>query len=87
MPALVYLLCALTSLACAVLLLRRYRRRKVRLLFWSGLAFLALALSNIVLFVDLILVPNMDLSLWRNALTLSGLVLLLYGLIGTSTRP
>ena len=35
----VYVLCLLTSLACAVLLLRSYRQTRIRLLLWSGLCF------------------------------------------------
>ena len=46
MAAIVYILCALTSLTCAVLLLRAYRQNGVRLLFWSGLCFIGLALNG-----------------------------------------
>lgn len=78
----VYILCALTSVACAVLLLRGYRRSGMRLLLWSGLCFVTLAVSNVVLFVDLVVVPeNMDLSLIRSSLGLVGVATLLYGLI------
>ena len=49
MASVVYALCALTSLACAVLLLRAYRRSWARLLFWSGLCFVGLALNNVLL--------------------------------------
>ena len=87
MPALVYVLCALTSLACTGLLLRSYSQKKLRLLLWSGLAFLALALSNVVLFIDLVLLPQVDLAIWRNLLTLSGVLLLLRGLTDASPRP
>jgi len=78
----VYILCALTSIACAVLLLRGYFRSGLRLLLWSGLCFVALAVSNVLLFVDLVLVgPEMDLSLWRSTIALVGVATLLYGLI------
>ncbi|MBN1203746.1 MAG: hypothetical protein JXB05_02335 [Myxococcaceae bacterium] len=77
----VYILCALTSLACAVLLLRGYGRSGLRLLLWSGLCFVALSLSNVLLFVDLVVVQGIDLSLWRSALALVGVATLLYGLI------
>ena len=77
----VYILCALTSMACAVLLLRGYSRSRLRLLLWSGLCFVALAVSNLVLFVDLVVVPGMDLSLVRSSLALVGVATLLYGLI------
>jgi hypothetical protein len=77
----VYILCALTSLACAVLLLRSYFRSGMRLLLWSGLCFVGLAISNMVLFVDLVIMPGMDLSLWRSSIALVGVATLLYGLI------
>jgi hypothetical protein len=81
MAAFVYLLCAVTSVICATLLLRNARRSPTRLLFWSGAAFICFALGNIFLFVDLVLVPETDLVLLRQLFTLGGVVLLLYGLI------
>jgi hypothetical protein len=80
----VYILCALTSIGCTLLLLRAYIRTKLPLLFWSGIAFLAFATSNILLFVDLIVFPEYNLLLWRQLTTLIGVVLLLYGLIRTN---
>jgi hypothetical protein len=77
----VYLLCAITSLACAVLLLRGYRQNGVRLLFWSGLCFIGLALNNALLFIDLRVVPDVDLFVWRSIPALVGIMLLIYGLI------
>jgi hypothetical protein len=81
MATLVYALCALTSLACAVLLLRGYFSTRVRLLLWSGLCFAGLATNNILLLIDKRLVPTMDLSLWRTLPALAGVALLLYGLV------
>ena len=75
----VYLLCAVTSVACAVLLLRAYLRTRTRLLLWSGLCFAGLALNNVVLVVDLIVVPDTDLSTWRLVPAAAGMVLLVYG--------
>jgi hypothetical protein len=80
----VYLLCAATSSLCAVLLLRAYARTGTRLLLWSGLCFTGLALNNAVLVVDLILVPDIDLSTWRLVPAVLGVALLLYGLIWES---
>ena len=77
----VYLLCALTSLACAVLLLRSYRKRKVPLLLYSGLAFVGFALGNAMLVVDVVVVPTVDLILFRGLPVLAGLMVLLYGLV------
>ena len=81
MATLVYALCALTSLACAVLLLRGYRASRVRLLMWSGLCFAGLAANNIILLVDTSVVPTIDLSLWRSLPALIGVAVLLYGLV------
>lgn len=83
--AVVYVLCALTSVACALLLLRAYGRSRLRLLFWSGLCFVLLALENAILFVDLLVVPRTDLSAIHDAVGLLGLLLLLYGLIWEGT--
>jgi hypothetical protein len=77
----VYILCAATSTLCAVLLYRGYRASGARLLFWSALCFLGLALNNIVLIVDVRVVPEIDLSSWRLVPALAGVALLLYGLI------
>jgi hypothetical protein len=77
-----YLLCAATALACSVLLLRRYRRARVPLLLWCGLFFLALMVENVVLFIDLVLLPEVDLSTVRNGTALVGVLLLLGGLFG-----
>jgi hypothetical protein len=81
MSVAVYILCALTSFGCAVMLLRSYLENRARLLLWSSLCFFGLTINNILLFVDLVIVPNTDLTLWRHAATLCGLALLLYGLI------
>ncbi len=77
----VYALCALTSITCAVLLLRSYAHRPMKLLFWSGLCFIGLALNNILLFVDLVIVRDVDLRLWRDLSALGGVSVLVYGLV------
>jgi len=77
----VYALCALTSIACAVLLFRGYRRSRVRLLLWSGLCFVGLALNNVLLFIDLRVLPETDLSLVRTIPAVVGVLVLLYGLV------
>ena len=77
----VYVLCALTSAACAVLLLRAWSRNRMRLLLYSGLCFVWLAINNSILFIDLVLVPELDLSRARALTSLLGASTLLYGLI------
>ena len=82
----VYILCALTSLACTVLLIGRYRKSRVGLLFWSAVAFLLLTVANVLLFIDLVLLgQSMDLSIYRNGVTLIAIGVLLYGLIRNNT--
>jgi hypothetical protein len=81
MAELVYILCAITSLGCAIMLLRGYRKARTQLLFWSCACFICFALTNVLLFVDLVLIPTTDLSLLRNGITLIGLLMLLYGMI------
>lgn len=77
----VYILCALTSLVCAVLLLRAWRRSRLRLLLWSGLCFAGLVLNNIALLLDLIIFPDVDFSLARSVTALMSVAVLLFGLI------
>ncbi|HEX8834437.1 MAG TPA: DUF5985 family protein [Abditibacteriaceae bacterium] len=81
MASVVYILCALTSLACAVLLLRGYFMSHVRLLLWSGLCFVGFTLNNVLLYIDMKVVPDQDLSTLRTVPALIGIALLLYGLI------
>jgi len=84
MAEVVYVLCALTSIICALLLFRGFRRSGTRLLFWSAWSFVGLALNNLLLFVDLILVPTIDLGILRAATALIGLMVLVFGLIWES---
>jgi hypothetical protein len=84
MTGLVYVLCAATCLLCAVLLLRAYAQTKVPLLFWSGLCFLGLMLDNAMLYVDIVVVPDVDLVVWRKLPGLIATVLLVFGLIWES---
>jgi Family of unknown function (DUF5985) len=82
----VYVLCGLTSLLCAGMLLDAFRRTKARLLFWAFVCFTGLALNNIVLFVDKVVAPDTDLSLWRSLPALAGVAALVYGLIFEADR-
>ena len=69
---------------CSVMLFRGYAQRRVRLLFWSALCFFGLMLDNVVLYVDLFIVPDVDLAVWRKIPGLTALVLLIFGLIWDS---
>ena len=84
MAAAIYTLCMLTSMACAGLLLFAWRRSRYRLLLWSGLCFAGLTLNNLALVIDKVVVPDVDLSIWRTSLALLAMVVLLYGLIWES---
>jgi hypothetical protein len=84
MAELVYGLCGATSILCAILLLRGYRSSRARLLFWASLCFIGFALNNVMLFVDLVLVPDVDLYMWRTLPALAGVLVLLFGLIWDS---
>jgi hypothetical protein len=81
MAAIIYSLCTLTCLVAAALLLRAWQRSRLALLFWSGLCFVFLAMSNLLLVLDRIVLPDTDLSTPRFLTAFLGLLLLLYGLI------
>lgn len=82
----VYVLCALTSVACTVLLLRGFRRSRTRLLLWSGLCFACFALSNMLLIIDVRVLPERDLSVVRTLPSVVGVAMLLYGLVWDAKR-
>jgi hypothetical protein len=81
MASVIYLLCAATALACAILVWRSYRLTRHRLLFWCGLCFAGMFLSNLLLIIDRLVVPEADLSTVRLASGLVALLPLLYGLV------
>jgi hypothetical protein len=81
MAAGIYSLCALTCLAAFGLLLRSWRATRHRLLFWSALCFAFLSLNNILLVVDNLVLPQVDLSTPRLLSALLGVLLLLFGLV------
>jgi hypothetical protein len=80
-PTVVYVLCFLTSAACAFLLGRSYARSGVRLLFWSSICFAFLAANNLALVLDLIILPAGDLRLLRSSLALAAVMSLVWGFI------
>ncbi|MGH8176404.1 MAG: DUF5985 family protein [Steroidobacter sp.] len=81
MDLIVNILGALTVFICAVLLLRGYARTRKRLLLWSGLCFLGLTGSNVLLLVDLSVVPDINLYSVRLGVAAGSMLLLLYGLV------
>lgn len=88
MAEVVYVLCAVLSVACAVLLYRGYRRSNARFLAWCAACFACLAVNNILLFIDKVVYPEdalffagLSFALWRGITALLGVGLLLFGLI------
>ena len=84
MATVIYLLCTLTCIVCAVLLFRGYRQARARFLFWSGLCFLGLTASNVLLVFDRIVYPDIDLYTPRLIAALAGFLLLIVGLVWES---
>ncbi len=84
MAELVYMLCAVTSVGCAALLVRSWLRTRMRLLLWSSLCFTGLAANNVLLFVDLVMTPEISLTMLRQGLGLGAMSLLVFGLIWES---
>jgi hypothetical protein len=79
--AVVYFLCFLTSTLCFYLLLSGFRRRRERLLLWSSLCFGLLALNNLLVFLDIIVLPEFNFVPFRSLTSLGAISLLLYGFI------
>lgn len=76
-----YILTILTTLVCAILLLRAYARVKNRLLLWSGLCFAGLTIDNVLVLADMVLFPAVDLYTYRLASAAISISLLLFGLV------
>lgn len=81
MDAALYILTIITTLVCAILLLRAYVRVRNRLLLWSGLCFAVLTIDNVLMFADLVLFPAVDLYTYRLASAAISISLLLFGLV------
>ncbi|MGH9616242.1 MAG: DUF5985 family protein [Acidobacteriaceae bacterium] len=80
----IYIVAALTTLLCSILLLRAYASVRRRLLLWSGLCFAGLTVSNIFVIADLMLFPSIDFYTYRLGSAAIAMALLLYGLIWES---
>lgn len=77
----VYLLCFLTAALAAGLLVRQFRMVRSPVLLWSAACFVLLALSNLLVVVDELLVPDVFMRQARLGLTLLAVTVLLYGFI------
>lgn len=81
MSQFVYTLGALITFLCGVLLLRGYLRGRQRMLLWSSCCFFGLSVSNALILVDLVLLPQLDLYRLRLSVAAVSMLLLLYGLV------
>jgi hypothetical protein len=63
------------------MLLRYYLRRRTPLLLWSFIGFLGLAVNNVLVFLDLVIYPSIDMSLARATASALAMLALVYGLI------
>jgi hypothetical protein len=80
--AFIYLLCGVTSLVCMVLLTQAYRRTRSRLIFWTALCFVGLAINNVLVFLDMVVFPTqIDLQIPRLVASLVGTGLLVFGFV------
>ena len=86
MAAAAYIFGTLVTLLCGLLLIRGYGRVHRRLLLWSGICFCILALQNFLIFLDLIILPQVDLYFYRLLAAAAATLLLLYGLIWEGDR-
>jgi Family of unknown function (DUF5985) len=77
----IYTLCAAASVLCAALLLRGYLANRTALLFWSSLCFVGLAINNLLLLVDLVLLPAVELTLLRGLVAMAAIAVMVYGLV------
>lgn len=84
MAGLIYLICAATAAVCSALLWRGFRRNGSQLLFWSCFCFLGLAAENILLYIDRIALPHVDLSMYRHLVGFAALLSLVYALVRES---
>jgi Family of unknown function (DUF5985) len=81
LPATVFFLCMVASLVCMVLLIRGWLQSRTTLLLWSSLCFVALTFNNLFLFLDLVLLPQIDFFPLRQASSLAAVAVLLYGFV------
>jgi hypothetical protein len=81
LPGLVYILCFATCTACATLVTRAWVRTRTQLLMWTAVSLVFLALNNLLVIADLLLLPDLDLSIWRHFAALAAGATLVVGFI------
>lgn len=82
LPTAVYVLCFVTSTLCAILLVRGYARSRARLLMWAAACFVLLAANNLLVVIDLVILPaDIDIRLARLGVMLAAVSVLIVGFI------
>ncbi|MBY0546466.1 MAG: hypothetical protein K2W95_04200 [Candidatus Obscuribacterales bacterium] len=84
MGTVIYALCAIASIVCFGLLFRSAVASKQRLIFWTAFCFFLLSIQNIILFIDLTVISQTDLSIWRTSAGFVGCSGLLFALLWES---
>ena len=85
MPGIVFMLCMLTSLVSGILLRRAAQGASRQLLMWSAIFFFGMAVNNAILFADVLVGPELDLTLAANLVAAVSIFSLLYALIWEGT--
>lgn len=80
-PGAVYGLCLLTSALCAALLVRSWGRSRQPLLLWSAACFILLAVNNLLVVLDMVVLTGVNLSMARQLTSLAAVGVLIYGFI------
>jgi len=66
------------------LLGRRFRRTGSRLLLWSAICFCLLACNNLLVIIDILILPMVDFGVVRLLFSLAATAVLLFGFIWNS---
>ncbi len=78
----IYLLCLAASVGCALLLVRSYLRNRTSLLLWTAICFFFIAMNNLFVVIDLVVLPTaIDLLPLRRLASLLAVSVLLFGFI------
>lgn len=85
MSSVTFILCTIISLISAILLMRSAKGPQGRFLFWGAIYFLGAALNNILLYIDAVVVPDVDWALAPNLVGLVSIAILIYALIWEAT--
>jgi hypothetical protein len=79
--AIIYLLCLATSMICAYLLVRSYMNTRTKLLLYVASCFVLLAANNLLVVIDLVILPSVDLIPFRQLAAIAAVGVLLIGFV------